>query len=124
MQLVAVPATAAQLDAVSHLHADHARLGLDAPLDAGQLVVLRDLDGALRWAVVDRLEFAATSTTYHLQLGYPTDEATLRQHAIAEVPVPRPRASTSTAEVVQALRQLAAALALAGALERATGAQA
>lgn len=122
MQLVAVPATAAQLDAVTHVHADHRRLGLGAPLDAGQVVVLRDLDGALRWATVDRLEFTDTATTYHLQLGYPTDETTLRQHAVERVPVPRPRAATSTVDVVDGLRQLAAALALAGALDRATSA--
>ena len=108
MQLVTVPATAAQLDAVRLVHVDHSRLGLDTGLDAGQVLVLRDLDGALRWAAVDRLVFTATSTTYHLRLGYPTDETTLRQH-VRRTEVPAPRRATSTADVVAALGRLAAA---------------
>lgn len=120
MQLVTIPATAAQLDAVRSVHVDHSRLGLTEGLDAGQLLVLRDLDGALRWAAVDRLVFTATTTTYHLQLGYPTDETSVRQH-VDRTDVPAPRHATSTADVVEALGQLAAALSLAGAVGRAVG---
>lgn len=112
MQIVDVPAGTHQLDRVTHVRVDHARLGGAAPLDAGQVLVLRDRDEELRFAAVDRLEFSATETTYLLQLGHRTDAATVAVLAGPVVPVPR-RAAEATArvevaDVVAALRALAA----------------
>lgn len=112
MQIVDVPAGTHQLDRATHVRVDHARLGGAAPLDAGQVLVLRDRDGALRFAAVDRLEFSATETTYLLQLGHPTDVATVARLAGTVVPLPR-RADREpsrleVADVVAALRALAA----------------
>lgn len=114
MQIVDVPAGTRQLDRVTHVRVDHARLGRAAALDAGQVLVLRDLDGGLRFAAVDELEFSATETTYLLQLGHRTDAATVAVLAAPVVPLPR-RAAEATAaaplevaDVVAALRALAA----------------
>jgi hypothetical protein len=111
MQIVDVPSDARHLDRATHLRVDHARLGGAAPLDAGQVLVLRDLDGVLRFAAVDRLEFSAVETTYLLQLGRRTDAGTVKVLAGPVVPFPR-RAAEPTrlevADVVAALRALAA----------------
>lgn len=112
MQTIDVPAGTHQLDRATHVRIDHSRLGGAAPLDAGQLLVLRDRDGVLRFAAVDRLEFSATETTYLLQLGHLTDAATVARLAGTVVPLPR-RADRAVvrhevADVVAALRALAA----------------
>lgn len=112
MQTIDVPAGTHQLDRATHVRVDHARLGGAAPLDAGQVLVLRDSDGALRFAAVDRLEFSATETTYVMQLGHTTDAATVARLAGTVVPLPR-RADRAVvrhevADVVAALRALAA----------------
>lgn len=112
MQTIDVPAGTHQLDHATHVRVDHARLGGAAPLDAGQVLVLRDRDGVLRFAAVDRLEFSATETTYVLQLGHPTDAATVARLAGPVVPFPRrvvaETARYEVADVVAALRALAA----------------
>lgn len=112
MQIVDVPAGTHQLDRATHVRVDHARLGGAAPLDAGQVLVLRDSDWALRFAAVDRLEFSATKTTYVMQLGHPTDAAAVARLAGTVVPLPRRAeqepARLEVADVVAALRVLAA----------------
>ncbi|GAB2635637.1 hypothetical protein GCM10027270_25490 [Nocardioides ginkgobilobae] len=112
MQTIDVPAGTDHLDRATHVRVDHADLGGAAPLDAGQVLVLRDLDGKLRFAAVDRLEFSATETTYLLQLGHPTDAATVARIAGTVVPLPRRAAREAAryevADVVAALRALAA----------------
>lgn len=112
MQIVDVPSDARRLDRASHLRVDHAQLGGAAPLDAGQVLVLRDRDGVLRFAAVDRLEFSATETTYLLQLGRRTDAGSVAVLAGPVVPAPRRTADVPSlvevADVVAALRALAA----------------
>lgn len=112
MQIVDVPSAARQLDRASHVRVDHARLGGAPPLDAGQVLVLRDLDGVLRFAAVERLEFSATETTYLLQLGHPVDADTVAVLAGPVLPLPRRSvvgtARLEVADVVAALRALAA----------------
>jgi hypothetical protein len=71
MDLVDVPASTQQLDQHEHLDVPHRLIGVRRPLEAGQLVVVRDLDGQHRWAAVDRLRFTETETIYEIQLGHP-----------------------------------------------------
>lgn len=112
MQIVDVPAGTHQLDDATHVRVDHSRLGGAAPLDAGQVLVLRDRDGGLRFAAVEHLEFSARDTTYLLQLGHRTDAATVAVLAGPLVPGPRraaePPVRLEVADVVAALRALAA----------------
>ncbi|WP_300644251.1 hypothetical protein [Nocardioides sp.] len=112
MQIVDVPAGTHHLDRATHVRVDHARLDGAAPLDAGQVLVVRDRDGGLRFAAVDRLEFSATETTYLVQLGHRTDAATVGRLAGTVVPLPRrvdrEPSRLEVADVVAALRTLAA----------------
>ena len=71
MDLVDVPASTQQLDQHEHLDVPHRLIGARRPLEPGQVVVLRDLDGRHRWAAVDRLRFTETETIYEIQLGHP-----------------------------------------------------
>ncbi len=69
MDLVDVPASTRQLDEHEHLDVPHRLIAAPRPLEVGQVVVLRDLDGRHRWAAVDRLRFTETDTVYEMQLG-------------------------------------------------------
>ena len=71
MDLVDVPASTRQLDQHEHLDVPHRLIAAPRPLEVGQVVVLRDLDGRHRWAAVDRLRFTETDTIYEMQLGHP-----------------------------------------------------
>lgn len=71
MDLVDVPASTRSLDQHEHLDVPHRMVGCRRPLEPGQVVVLRDLDGRHRWAAVDRLRFTDTDTIYEIQLGHP-----------------------------------------------------
>ncbi|WP_300384938.1 hypothetical protein [uncultured Nocardioides sp.] len=71
MDLVDVPASTRQLDQHEHLDVPHRLIAAPRPLEVGQVVVLRDLDGRHRWAAVDRLRFTETDTVYEMQLGHP-----------------------------------------------------
>lgn len=71
MDLVDVPASTRVLDQHEHLDVPHRLIAAPRPLEVGQVVVLRDLDGRHRWAAVDRLRFTETDTIYEMQLGHP-----------------------------------------------------
>jgi len=71
MDLVDVPASTQQLDLHQHLDVPHRLIGARRPLEPGQVVVVRDLDGHHRWAAVDGLRFTETETIYEIQLGHP-----------------------------------------------------
>jgi len=64
MDLVDVPASTQQLDLHQHLDVPHRLIGARRPLEPGQVVVVRDLDGHHRWAAVDGLRFTETETVY------------------------------------------------------------
>lgn len=71
MDLVDVPVGTHVLDQHQHLDVPHRLVGSRRPLEAGQVVVLRDLDGQHRWAAVDGLRFTETDTIYEIRLGHP-----------------------------------------------------
>ncbi len=71
MDLVDVPASTRQLDQHEHLDVPHRVVSAPRPLEPGQVVVLRDLDGQHRWASVERLRFTETETIYEIRLGHP-----------------------------------------------------
>ena len=71
MDLVDVPASTHALDQHEHLDVPHRMVGARRPLEPGQVVVLRDLDGHHRWAAVEGLSFTETDTIYEIRLGHP-----------------------------------------------------
>lgn len=71
MDLVDVPTSTHVLDQHEHLDVPHHLIGSRRPLEPGQVVVLRDLDGQHRWAAVDGVRFTDTDTIYEIQLGHP-----------------------------------------------------
>lgn len=71
MDLVDVPVSTHALDQHEHLDVPHRMVGLRRPLEPGQVVVIRDLDGQHRWGAVDGLGFTETDTIYEIRLGHP-----------------------------------------------------
>lgn len=71
MDLVDVPVSTHALDQHDRLDVPHRMAGARRPLEPGQVVVLRDLDGHHRWGAVDGLRFTETETIYEITLGHP-----------------------------------------------------
>ena len=106
MDLVDVPASTQQLDQHDHLDVPHRILGVRRPLEPGQVVVVRDLDGRHRWAAVDRVRFTETETVYEMQLGHPMPaERAVEVGAYEDRPRTRPfLRGTDVARMLEALR--------------------
>lgn len=91
MDLVDVPASTQQLDEHEHLDVPHRLIGARRPLEAGQVVVLHDLEGQHWWAAVQGLRFTETETIYELQLGHPMSvERAIEVGAYQDRPRTRP----------------------------------
>lgn len=89
------------------LVADHHTLGLREPLDAGQIVILHDLDGGHHGAQVVFLEFTTHTTLYHFKVGSRLGEHEAR--AVGAYALTRPDyAHVTTGDVLDALKTLAA----------------
>lgn len=106
MDLVDVPVGTHALDEHEHLDVPHRLVGARRPLEPGQVVVLRDLDGQHRWAAVDGLRFTERDTVYELRLGHPMPpETAVEAGAYEHGPGPRPFSRTK--DVVRMLDTLA-----------------
>ncbi|MBS42703.1 MAG: hypothetical protein CMH83_05960 [Nocardioides sp.] len=63
-----LPARSADLSDACVVRVSHVRLGLTRALEPGELVVVRDLEGAHRVGSVDDLDFEPEDTVYVLSL--------------------------------------------------------
>ena len=84
-----VPLADAALDAYDGLDLSHDLLALQEPLEPGQLLLLRSLDGVHRCAEVLELDVGFTRTVYRLRHGSPVAPEVARSLARRRVSPPR-----------------------------------
>lgn len=97
MIIADLPLADADLHGYDGIDVPHDRIATSDPLEPGQLLLVRTLDGVCRCAEVVGLGFTPTATLYELRLGQPVRGEVVRSLTQRQ---PAPRRWVSDADVV------------------------